>query len=1031
MAMTDPNEAAERLARHAPFLRALAEALLGRDDAADDVLQDAWLATRGSAPIDPRRERGWLAGVVRNLSLHRLRERSRRAARESARQGAREVPTPHQVLEEEAARRRILEAVLALEEPWRAVLLLRFWEGRTLAEVAAQTGAPLETVRARQKRALELLRQRLDREFGSRASWGAVLAPIVGMTATKTGAAGAATTIPFLWGSIAMGVKTWVIAAGALAAVAASLVWWSMAEGRGGAPAARGGGDGARLVANEKKPNESAPAAPAGESRAAVESASRPAAATRITGRFLDREARPVAGVQLFPAVSKRATFDVAMANPGPTPAPGPPVAESNDRGEFVWSDASAVILGNRSHYSWLALRNGFAMKKISAEAASGETTALGDIVLDPGGDLAGVVVDSTGKPVRAMVELWPSSAFPKDVPIAKAYRPSGSTMRALVTQADGTFEVLGATCDSIRVSAARTDSCYAFTDPFSLAPGERRANLRLVLEPLPDECAIDGKVVKPDGTPCPGAEIRYTVGGSLGMFFAERDGGFHHRLHGPGLSVRYQASDPKGEFCVARSEGVVGGTHDLVLKLEPLRACVVQLKSSAGGPISRARLRVDDGFMKPMGDDLFLDDPKGEIRILALPAPFRIEVEADGHEPKKVGPLERESLPATLEITLQKVASISGRVLRDGKPYAGAIVTVEGAVRNGRRDGFPCRSVPIDEMHFAKTDADGRFDLWLSKPLRFAFVRAEGGARLDDRNPTIAPAEIGPLSFDPKVGLEGLELILGNGGSIEGRLLLPSGRDATGLIVGVSRGDGHPRSMKLTSDGAYRFTNLIPGRYAVAILDDHADWSSSVSLGEALRVEELPYQCVVDAGRMTHFDLDLRAGVDVALVGHLLLGSKSWEGFEARATPSGATGSEVKSAVAADGRYRLALPHGGRWAIEFARPGDPESFSLRLALDVGAIGETQSQFSPAAGSIRGTLKGIAPPAQTNVQYWRSSPDIAYLAGSVVPAEDGTFAIPSLPAGPIHLTLVGPDGKEIVRRDVDVAVGVETKVEMP
>ena len=172
MAMTDPNEAAERLARHAPFLRALAEALLGRDDAADDVLQDAWLATRGSAPIDPRRERGWLAGVVRNLSLHRLRERSRRAARESARQGAREVPTPHQVLEEEAARRRILEAVLALEEPWRAVLLLRFWEGRTLAEVAAQTGAPLETVRARQKRALRLLRQRLDREFGSRASWG-------------------------------------------------------------------------------------------------------------------------------------------------------------------------------------------------------------------------------------------------------------------------------------------------------------------------------------------------------------------------------------------------------------------------------------------------------------------------------------------------------------------------------------------------------------------------------------------------------------------------------------------------------------------------------------------------------------------------------------------------------------------------------------------------------------------------------------------------------------------------------------------
>ena len=66
--------------------------------------------------------------------------------------------------------------------------------------------------------------------------------------------------------------------------------------------------------------------------------------------------------------------------------------------------------------------------------------------------------------------------------------------MRALVTQADGTFEVLGATCDSIRVSAARTDSCYAFTDPFRW----RQANVEPIFgsssSRFPTECAIDGR---------------------------------------------------------------------------------------------------------------------------------------------------------------------------------------------------------------------------------------------------------------------------------------------------------------------------------------------------------------------------------------------------------------------------------------------------------------------------------------------------------------------------------------------------------
>jgi hypothetical protein len=338
---------------------------------------------------------------------------------------------------------------------------------------------------------------------------------------------------------------------------------------------------------------------------------------------------------------------------------------------------------------------------------------------------------------------------------------------------------------------------------------------------------------------------------------------------------------------------------------------------------------------------------------------------------------------------------------------------------------------MPVSEMQFVRTDADGRFDLSMSIPIRFAFVRAAAGPNPDAPNPTIAAAEVGPFAYDPKVGLDGLELILGNGGSIEGRVLLPEGRDTTGLIVGVSRGDGYPRTMKVGADGAYRFAHLTPGRYAVAILGDTTDWTRSAGLGEPSGVDELPYQCAVDADRKTTFDLDLSAGVDVVLLGRVALGSKSWEGFEVRASAAEQKASDVKTTVTADGRYRLALPNGGRWTLSFANSNDPGHLELRLSIDVAAMGETQTQYSPVTGAIRGTVKGVPSPSATKVQYWRSVPGEPYLSGVVIPAADGSFAIDPLPVGAVRLTLEGADGKPIQERKVDLTAGAATEATFP
>jgi RNA polymerase sigma-70 factor (ECF subfamily) len=61
-------------------------------------------------------------------------------------------------------RRRLVAALLALEEPYRAALLLRYFEDLSVPEVALRLGVPLETARTRLRRGLARLRERLDQE---------------------------------------------------------------------------------------------------------------------------------------------------------------------------------------------------------------------------------------------------------------------------------------------------------------------------------------------------------------------------------------------------------------------------------------------------------------------------------------------------------------------------------------------------------------------------------------------------------------------------------------------------------------------------------------------------------------------------------------------------------------------------------------------------------------------------------------------------------------------------------------------------
>ena len=170
----------ETLLAHEGFVRGLARRLVRDDDEADDVVQQTWVAALARPPrADERGLRGWFTTVVRNVVRQRRRGDARRARRERAAARPEGAPSTAELLARESARRTLVEAVLALEEPTRSTVVLRWLEGLPPREVAERLHVPVETVRTRLKRAIARLRATLDRRHGDdREAWLAALAPL-------------------------------------------------------------------------------------------------------------------------------------------------------------------------------------------------------------------------------------------------------------------------------------------------------------------------------------------------------------------------------------------------------------------------------------------------------------------------------------------------------------------------------------------------------------------------------------------------------------------------------------------------------------------------------------------------------------------------------------------------------------------------------------------------------------------------------------------------------------------------------------
>jgi RNA polymerase sigma factor (sigma-70 family) len=181
----------QALLEHHDFVRRLARSLVRDDASAEDLAQETWLAALESPPREVQSLRGWLATVMRSRAANERRTLVRRVAREAeVARNAGDESEAH-VLERVETSQSLVAAVLALDEPYRSVVLLHHYDGLGAAEIARTRGVPEGTVRSQLSRGHVLLRERLDRGYGERKTWLAALAPLAGAeSATKVAAGG-------------------------------------------------------------------------------------------------------------------------------------------------------------------------------------------------------------------------------------------------------------------------------------------------------------------------------------------------------------------------------------------------------------------------------------------------------------------------------------------------------------------------------------------------------------------------------------------------------------------------------------------------------------------------------------------------------------------------------------------------------------------------------------------------------------------------------------------------------------------------
>lgn len=742
----DPRAAdlrVEELLQHEAWLRRVVHALLGRSAGiadADDVLQQTWLAAlqarqaRRRAPLH-----AWLALVAKNHARREVRNARRRRRREERAARPEALPSEQDAVELLALRREVLDAVLALPEPYRAAVLLRYVHDADFAAIAARTATGEANVRQRVSRGLQMVRDRLAARSG--AGWRDRLALLVplGMRAT-----GASSALPFATGVLSMSKHVQFAAVLLLSLVVFGAAWLLRAPAATGALSPRA--HVAAATTRAEPPPADAGAVPLPREALTPQLAAADAAPALLHGRVLDASGAPVGGVtlQLRTAIaSERArggqrpeafvepTVWLDAADQSATTEAPPPLAESDAHGRFalVVPEPAGALVG-AGPYATLR-----AWPVRSADTRRDDVL----LVVAPAASYRGTVCDADGRPLEGVllhVTTPPLAGFPEvlDHAAVVGYAEARSA-------ADGTFAVDGLPGGHARLSFTKE----GFVPAEFLVPAGGRVGETVVLRAR-DEAAwrVSGRVLDHAGSAVAGAAVAF--GGKT--VHSDADGAFALSF----LEPTWRGSHTRSRLFAAkpglRTKVIADAAQRLAVESD--RALEIDLRFDGEALSIAGRVQRDDGSAWPgvhvfphQVEDLLEDEASAEdlacgeaeelLRVGRRAVRAHARTDADGRfelrgldardyrlrvfDPHDLVVDTTEAIAAgSRDVVIRVPASavfneISGRVVApNGEPLAGVGIRMLVYAYQSARDYRG--GAPVAWRDLGQSDTDGRFVL-------------------------------------------------------------------------------------------------------------------------------------------------------------------------------------------------------------------------------------------------------------------------------------------------------------------------------
>ncbi|MDX2089966.1 MAG: sigma-70 family RNA polymerase sigma factor [Kofleriaceae bacterium] len=786
-------------------LRALARSLVHGDAEADDLLQDTAVAAIMHPPGADRPARPWLATVLRNRWRMNRRTEARRRVREHEVAGAcgdAEVRGVDGAIDRARVLEKLSRALVALDEPFRTVVIRRYLDGESAADIARSLGVPAGTVRWRLKTGLERLRSSLDE---SSPRWQRAL-------------------VPFTVGPGAIAVKT-----------KTSLLWLLvlvLALGGGLVVVLKGKSDGTATtstVASGRVRGATVPANEPGASPAPAATGS--AVATHEVDDPLPGQGK--VKVDVVPgspgAVSGRvinwSTGDgVAGAELTFTGEAGASTVRTRDDGAFELSPGTPgrFILTTVTAPGFLPYAPELQHSGVHAFLAKDRSVRGLTVFLFPAVDYIGRVVDARGAPVSgARVRLLGTGAGEQQIEKLSTEWTSDKDGKFVFHAADD------AVLEAVRGTQrgwSRLDGNVAITKHIEIKLGDGAAR----------ELTIRGRVVDSANQPVddvlltafpdepPGKEPASPRAASFAT--SNADGTFViENLDSGTYLVRAEADDRAG----VNKRDVRGGTTNLVISMDGGEVIAGNVVSSTGEPIPSFTLLVlrAEGIAREGVMARSIVEPSGKFSVHVPPGDYELVASASGWAPSPATSVSAGTKDAKL--VMSAGATLRGTVVDkdSGEPLQYVRVMREGL--GGGASAIPANAGTV-------TRADGTFELTGLRPGPVAVSFGGGGyhPRVEAGLTALDGGVLGPLTIQlkklapgeqPQLELVGIGVKLaGDGDALRVDLVMPSsGAEAAGMVAGdrIVALDGVPITT-LGFDGAIARIRGVEGtKIAVTVL--------------------------------------------------------------------------------------------------------------------------------------------------------------------------------------------------------------------